>query len=44
MGQGMPPQQPIPMRQRMMSGIVKMRDAFPKWLSQYSIADECTQA
>ena len=36
-GQGMPPQQPIPMRQRMMSGIVKMRDAFPKWLSQYSI-------
>lgn len=39
MGQMMPPppQQGMPMRQRVMRGVAKMKDAFPKWLTQYSI-------
>lgn len=32
-----PPQRPIPMRQRMMNRMGALKDAFPKWLSQYSI-------
>ncbi len=32
-----PPQRPIPMRQRLTSGVGRMKDAFPKWLSQYSV-------
>lgn len=35
MGQGMPPR--MSMRQRVMRGVAKMKDAFPKWLSQYPI-------
>lgn len=33
----MPPQPRMPMRQRMTKGILMIRDAFPKWLTQYSI-------
>jgi len=32
-----PPQPRMPMRQRMTKGILMIRDAFPKWLTQYSI-------
>ena len=38
MGPVMPPQGPMPMRQRVMKGVKRMRDAFPRWLTQYSIA------
>lgn len=38
MGQMMPPPQaPMPMLQRKMNRMGAMKDAFPKWLSQYSI-------
>jgi 4-amino-4-deoxy-L-arabinose transferase-like glycosyltransferase len=33
----MPPHAPKPMRQRMMNRMGALKDAFPKWLSQYSI-------
>ena len=33
----MPPQPRMPMRQRMTKGILKIRNVFPKWLTQYSI-------
>lgn len=36
-GQMMPPPPPIPMWQRVKKRGAKMRDAFPKWLTQYSI-------
>lgn len=31
------PQAPLPMKKRVVNGAVKMRDAFPIWLTQYSI-------
>lgn len=34
----MPPQQPpMPMRQRMVQGVRRVQDIFPRWLSQYAI-------
>lgn len=33
----MPPQPRMPIRQRMTKGILKIRNVFPKWLTQYSI-------
>ena len=36
MGQGMMPPQ-MPLRQRMVIGVGRMKDLFPKWLTQYSI-------
>lgn len=32
-----PPRPDMPMRQRVMRGVAKKKDAFPKWLSQYPI-------
>lgn len=39
MGQMMPPppRPEMPMRQRVMRGMAKKKDAFPKWLTQYPI-------
>lgn len=37
MGQIMPPPPPMSMGQRVMNVAFKVKDAFPKWLSQYSI-------
>lgn len=36
-GQMMPPQGPMPMRQRMVQGVRRMQDVFPRWLSIYPI-------
>lgn len=36
-GEMMPPQPPMTMWQRVQNRVVKMPDAFPKWLSQYPI-------
>lgn len=38
MGPMMPPPAPMPIRQRLMNWSGKMKNAFPKWLSQYPIA------
>ena len=37
MGQMMPPQAPMSMRQRMSRGVRRVQDIFPKWLSTYPI-------
>lgn len=37
MGPVMSPQAPMSMRQRVMRGVAKKKDVFPKWLAQYAI-------
>ena len=37
MGQMMPPQPRMQMRQRVMKGVKRMQDVFPRWLSTYPI-------
>ena len=37
-GPMMPPQLPLPMWQRVVNGAFKMKNAFPRWVAQYSIA------
>lgn len=37
MGQMMPPQMPMPMRQRMMNGAQRIQSIFPKWLTRNAL-------